>query len=139
MASRSLTQLLSKLSPNRLFLIDGLGAVLSALMLGGVLAHWEPVFGMPKPELYVLAGIAVVFAVYSLLCSWRLKGNWRPFLLGIGFANFFYCGLTLGLVIWHWDSLTLLGILYFIGESLIVLSLVSIELKRASSLKSGVE
>jgi hypothetical protein len=42
-------------------LIDSLGALLSALILGLVLTRWESVFGMPKRVLYFLAAIAAVF------------------------------------------------------------------------------
>jgi cation transport ATPase len=114
------------------FLIDGLGAVLTALLLSHVLARMESVFGMPKDILYLLAAVAGVFAVYSLLCYAFVRDRWRSFLRGIAVANTLYCTITLGLVISRWTSLTGLGITYFLVEIAIVMSLVTMEFKKAA-------
>lgn len=121
--------MLSNLSFKKLFLIDGIGAMFTALLLGQVLARFESVFGMPKHILYVLAGIAGCFALYSFLCSTLLKENWGPYLRGIAISNTLYCITTLGLVIYLNASLTGLGIAYFIGEIIVVMLLVSIEFR----------
>lgn len=117
--------------PRPFFLLDGLGAVLTALLLSQVLARFESVFGMPKDIVYLLALAAAVFALYSLLCYRLDPQSWRPFLRGIAVANTVYCITTLGLVIYWWPSLTWLGIAYFLGEIAIVMSLVVLEFKRA--------
>ena len=51
-----------------LFLMDGIGALVSALMLGFVLPHpmYFDLIGMPVVTLNGLAGLAVIFAGYSL-------------------------------------------------------------------------
>jgi hypothetical protein len=121
--------MLKNVSYKNIFLIDGMGAVLTALLLSQLLARLVPVFGMPSAILYPLAAIAACFAIYSLLCHLLVKKNWKPFLRGIAVANTLYCLTTLGWVIYLWNSLTWLGIAYFLGEILIVMTLVRVEIK----------
>ncbi|MCB9038886.1 MAG: hypothetical protein H6557_19915 [Lewinellaceae bacterium] len=122
-------KLVATLSPRKLFLIDGLGALLSAFLLGVVLVQWEHIFGMPPRVLYPLAAIAGAFAVYSLSCHWFPTQNHGPFLKGIAIANLLYCCLTLGLVVYWYPQLTALGVIYFLVEIGIVCSLAIVELK----------
>lgn len=126
--------LLNRIAPGikQLFLIDGLGALLSAFFLGVVLVRYHAYFGMPVPVLQVLAGIALVFALYSLSCHVLLKADGRPFLRAIALANLLYCALTAVLLVYHAGQLTPLGWTYFILELLIVCSLVRVELHVAS-------
>ncbi len=125
----SLEKVLKKLTYPRLFRLDGFGALLTALLLSQVLARFESVFGMPRDILFILAGTAACFAVYSFSCSLFIKENGRPFLLGIATANFIYCLVTLSLVIYLNPILTGLGMAYFIGEILLVMALVAVELR----------
>ena len=121
--------------PRQLFLIDGLGALLSAFMLGIVLVQLESYFGMPRPLLYRFAGIALVFSSYSLICYWRLKQRWNVYLFLIAFANLSYCCLTGVYLLLLWDQLTILGLFYFIIEILIVVLLAGIEISVAARSK----
>ncbi len=121
------------LAPKRLFLADGLGGMLSALLLGVVLARFQTTFGMPREVLYFLACLACAYAVFSLLSYWRIKTNWRPYMRGIAVANLLYCCLTIGLVIYHRQALTRLGVTYFLLEVLVILGLVVMELKTVST------
>lgn len=123
--------------PRRLFLLDGLGALLTGGLLVGLLASMEPAFGMPRATLYPLALIAAVFAAYSLTMAIVAGRNWRPLLRGIAVANLLYCGLTAALVVLHWDVMTPLGIAYFAGESGIVGCLVAVEWSVARLGKRG--
>jgi hypothetical protein len=84
------------LAPKRLFLMDGLGGMISALLLGVVLARFETTFGMPRKVLYLLSCLACVYAAYSFLNYWRMKENWKPYMQGIAIANSLYCCLTIG-------------------------------------------
>ena len=129
----ALEQLISKISPNKLFLVDSMGAVLTAFMLGCVLASFESMFGMPESVLHVLALIACIFAVYSFVCYLRLKENWRPYLKAIAIANLSYCVLSLGCVVYYYELMSALGVLYFVLEVIIVIPLVGLELKVASN------
>lgn len=119
-------------SSKRLFLIDSLGAALTVFFLVAVLARFEAYFGMPGKVLYFLALLAGVYAVYSASCYYFVKGRWRPFLRVIAIANLFYCCLTLGFMFAFYQRLSLLGLVYFLLEILLVVCLASIELKAAS-------
>lgn len=119
------------LTIRQFFLIDALGASLSTAMLGAVLTTFQPTFGMPVNILQILAVIAAVFALYSYRCYFRLPGNAPLFLRWIALANFFYCGLTLSLMIRYTGMLTFWGWAYFIGELIIVLALASLEYRTA--------
>ena len=116
-----------KYSAKRLFLIDGLGALTTALLLSQVLARFDSLFGMPRPILFLLSGIAFIFAIYSMSCHLLLKKNFTPFLAGIATANVLYCILTSGLVIYYFPALTGLDVAYFVGEIIIILLLVAAE------------
>lgn len=120
-------KLITKIEPQRLFLIDAIGALISALMLGVVLTQFEAYFGMPKATLYWLAGLAGVFAVYSLTCAIRLPAKWPAFMKGIAVINWSYCVLTAVLLVVMHSAMTPLGVLYFVGEIMIVSVLGMIE------------
>lgn len=125
------------LAPKRLFLVDGLGGMLSAFLLGVVLARFETVFGMPQKVLYFLSCFACMYATYSLLSYRRAKENWRPWMQAIAVANLLYCCLTIGLVIYHHQALTKLGLLYFLLEVVIITGLAIMELKTVSQFGSA--
>lgn len=119
------------LNTKTLFIIDGLGALLSAFLLGVVLVQLKHLFGMPKETLYFLAFLPCLFALYDLICYLKVQENDLFFLKGIALANLSYCCLSLVLVIQHYPQLTNLGFAYFILELIIVLILASIQLKIA--------
>lgn len=121
------------INPEKLFLTDSLGALLSAFFLFVVLKSFDEYFGMPKNVLNYLSAIALVFSVYSFACFYFLKKNWKVFLGIIVSANLLYTLLTLSLVFYHLKSLTLLGILYFVVEMIVVIALVSIEIRTLRS------
>lgn len=121
------------LSPQKLFLVDGLGALLSAFMLGVVLVHFKSVFGMPATTLYLLAFIPCIFVLYDVVCYLKVRENKRLFLKGIAVANLSYCLLSIVMLIYHYEQLTYLGILYFIGELIIVVLLANLQLRIASN------
>lgn len=117
------------LNPKQIFLIDGLGAVLTAILLGVILKSLYLYFGIPKNILNFLSLIACVFAVYSLSCYFFVQKKWRLFLKIIIFFNLLYCMFSTILVFYYYGFLTLLGIIYFVIELLIIACLVLIELK----------
>jgi hypothetical protein len=124
-------QLLPKLQPKTIFLIDGMGALVSAVLLGLVLTRLETFFGLPKNVLYVLAGIALLLAVYSLSNAFMQQINPSRRLKLIAVANLLYCLLTVVLLFIFYPQLTIFDVYYFMGELLIILSLASLELKAA--------
>jgi hypothetical protein len=116
------------LDHKRLFLIDGIGAVVTASLLAFLLVPYESTFGMPSRVLYVLAAIAAGFAVYSFACYLKQPSNWPPFLRIIAIANLSYCVLTLILLFVYRSQITIIGVAYFAGEILIVSALALYEL-----------
>ena len=116
------------LNPKRLFLIDSFGAFLTAFFLFAILRTFNEYFGMPKMTLDFLSIIALAFSVYSFCCFFLVSNNWHPFLKAISIVNLLYCCLTLGLVIYYYSLLTILGVTYFLIEIIIVVVLVFFEI-----------
>jgi hypothetical protein len=120
-------QKLGEIQPQKLFLVDSLGALLSAILLGLVLIRFENTFGMPQNVLYALAVIPCIFSIYSFLCFLRKTAHWRTCMKIIATANLLYCCLTVGLMVCFYERLTVLGLIYFVLEIIIVISLAVIE------------
>jgi hypothetical protein len=130
--SRFLTQF--TINPKTTFLIDSLGAFLTASILLSVQWRFQEYFGMPPEILSLLTIIAFTFTIYSFLCFLFLKKKWRIFLKAIVIANLLYCCLTTGLIIYYRSLLTTIGLTYFIAEIVVIGGLVFIEYK---TLKPG--
>ena len=113
--------------PKTLFLIDGLGALVTGISLLLMSAPLNEYVGMPPSVLHPLAWIAGVFAAYSLSCFAGFGPRWPLLMSLIGSANLLYRVATAMLVFQHSEQLTLLGIAYFVGEILIICTLVAIE------------
>lgn len=113
--------------PKRIFLIDGLGALLSAFLLIAVLARFQEFIGIPQRILYFLAGIASFFALYSHTCSLLVVEKWKVYLKIIMLANIAYCLLTIGVILYFRQTLTILGLIYFLGEISVIGILIWLE------------
>ncbi len=114
-----------------ILLLDGAGAVLSAVMHGLVLVAYEKSFGMPASILRVLGFVALLFAIYSFSSAF-FGGQKKALLLrGIAIANLLFCVVTSILIIYYFPQLTGLGLLYFVVEIMVVLVLVRYEFKFA--------
>jgi len=123
-------------NPKKLFLIDGLGAILSAFLLGVVLVKYESVFGIPLTTLYFLAAIPVLFAMHDLCCSKKNNDQIGKLLKRVAILNFLYCCISIVLAFYHFKTITIFGWTYILVEILIVLILAIIEYKVASRLNS---
>ena len=66
----------SAIEHKKLFLVDGVGALLSAILLW-VLAQFENMLGLPSKVLYVLSVMPCFFAIYSIFCFVKKIENWR--------------------------------------------------------------
>jgi len=117
------------------FLIDSLGASLTAILLFVVLKPFNEYFGMPTEVLTILCILALILAIYSFSCFAFSDNNSPKLLKIIIVANLTYCLLTLGLVIFFYNKLTILGITYFFGEILIICGIVYIEIKTFNKVK----
>ena len=121
-----------------IFLLDGVGAVLSALLLGIVLPAIQPWLGVPLRMLYGLALLPVVYAIYSFGCYAFADHRNPRWLLGIMSANAAYCVLTMSLLVVHAADLTLLGFVYFACDAVVILAVVTLEwsvLRRVRALR----
>lgn len=116
-------------NPKKLFLIDGLGAILSAFFLGVVLVRLESVFGIPTTTLYILAIIPIFFAIYDLYFYTTSNKDTGPFLKTIALLNILYCFVSIGFAFYHLDRITILGWLYILVETTIIIALANIEYK----------
>lgn len=117
------------LNGKSIFLLDGVGAVISALSLGLLLPAVQPWIGMPLWVLRLLAVLAVMFATYSLSC-YRFADHSNPLFLKVVIAaNLSYCVLSLYFVMTYFSALKLLGLIYFIAEKAIVLGIVFLEFR----------
>ncbi|WP_109300025.1 hypothetical protein [Aquimarina sp. AU474] len=118
--------------PKTLFLFDGIGALLSALILGSVFPMFIHVIGLPVDILYFLAFFPVVFLIYDICCYVSVKKKFRKWLTGIAILNLLYCGISIWSICSHYEHLTPLGFVYFLLEITIIVVLVIVELKVAS-------
>jgi hypothetical protein len=124
-------QILNKLknNPKKIFLLDALGAFLTASLLSFILAPKEDVFGMPSKTVYILSIIALCFFIYSFSCYKFIKTNWKPFLKLIIKLNSTYIIISVGLLFKHFNQLTFLGFTYFILEIIVIFIIVYLEIE----------
>ena len=120
------------LNPKIIFLMDSLGAMLTAILLFGVLARFEEVFGMPSTALYFLSAAALGCAAFSFYCFLFVNRSFCQFLRIIGTANLLYCVLTVALIIINFESVTKFGLAYFALELAVIAILMVVEFKAAS-------
>ena len=114
-------------NPRRLFLIDAIGALVTMMLLLLIQQFFQEYFRMPSEILLVLIVVAAVFCLYSMGCSFFVRSQWRLF-LGVMIAlNLLYCLLTLVFVIYCFQQLTAFGMLYFVGEGVVIGGLVCVE------------
>lgn len=116
-----------------IFLIDGIGAIISALFLGVILVHFQELIGMPKYLLYFLAVFPIFFAFYSFGCYFFLKKKLNSFLKGIAVLNLLYACLTISILLFYEHHLSFLGYTYFIIEVLILAILIRLEFKASQN------
>ena len=110
-----------------IFLVDGMGAGVSVMILGVVLPAYQPFIGMPTKTLYLLAALPAVFAIYDVYCYRRVNLAQAKWLRRIILANFAYCMLSGFAMVWYFDQLTPWGIAYFAAEFIVIMGLVFYE------------
>lgn len=121
-----------KNNPRYIFLMDGLGAILSAVLLALVLPLYVDLLGMPIETLFILSILPVVYAIYSLLCYLMDPFQWKFYLRVIAIANFLYCLVTMVYLVLNLEQTTIFGELYFVLEMIVVASLATFELKMSN-------
>ena len=135
----SVTKIINYLTgkPKILFLIDSLGAMLTAFFLLLILRNFNEYFGMPETILTYLAGITLCLCVYSICCFFFLTNYWSSFIYGIVVANLLYCVVTMALLIIYNAQLTIIGTIYFLLEIAIILGIVYVEFNVAKTIKKS--
>ncbi|WP_269236610.1 hypothetical protein [Flavobacterium flavigenum] len=123
----SILQLIIK--PKNIFLLDGFGALLTTLLIFFVLRTFNDFFGLSKNTLEFLAALALVFSIYSVSCYFLVNNNWKTFLKIICTANILYCVLTFGIILYYFQSISVSGIAYFIGEIIVICGIVFLEIR----------
>lgn len=123
-----------KFIDRNIFLIDGVGALLSAFMLGVVLRRFESFFGIPASALLVLALIPCFFVVYDLFCHRYGTAHRSRLLWIIALLNVVYCLLSLGFAYFHRSSLTIYGWVYILVEIVVVIWVAWYEIQLANKL-----
>lgn len=128
----SLKTIIGKISkkPRNVFLIDAYGAFLTTFFMGiFILFKSQLQVGMPSKYLFILAFMAAIFCVYSFLCSYFVPDKWQLFLKIIVLSNSLYCFLIFGILLFFYNQLSVLELIYFSGELLILIFLILFELK----------
>ncbi len=113
--------------PRMLFAVDAVGAFITASLLYGVLRKYPVFFAMSHDILSCLALIAVLFSVYSFACFAIMPLRWPYYLRIISIANLLYCILTMVYLILYRQYITVWDIAYFLGEIMVIVSLVYVE------------
>lgn len=124
--------------PRAIFLIDGLGALTSLILLFGVLRNYHEYIGLPQQILTYLSVFALCLFIFSASCYFFLKSHWSFFIKLLSFGNISYCIFSISILIYFYKSLTSIGISYFIIEKVIVLGLAYFELKLSASVVKGI-
>ncbi len=114
-----------------IFLVDGIGALISSLILGLVLPQFET--GFPYLVLTTLSVIALAYSVSSFSFFYLRKPAKSIWLKGTAIANIVYCFVTALILIIFFKQILSISLAYFIFEIVIILSLAIFELKLASS------
>ena len=113
--------------PKAIFLVDSIGAFLSAFCLLIISRFFSDFFGINPSTLQLLTILPIVFCNYSACCYLLIKRSYKPFILIIAIANFLYCLITMVLIFTHYSELTILGLSYFILELMIIGIIVYLE------------
>ena len=121
-------------NPRKIFIVDGVGALLSSFLLGVVLVEFEQEFGIPPSALYVLAALPILFALFDFL-SYRFSKKPATNFRLIAAMNLLYCGFSVGMALFHKSSITYLGWGYILGEIIIVSILALFELSLAKRIE----
>jgi len=113
--------------PKAIFLVDSIGAFLSAFCLLIISRFFSDFFGINPSTLQLLTILPIVFCIYSACCYLLIIRGYKPFILIIAIANFLYCLITMVLIFTHYSELTILGLSYFILELMIIGIIVYLE------------
>lgn len=118
-------------TPYKIFLADALGALVSVTFLLLIRCYKE-IFNVLEKDINILIYIPFILAVYSFGAYFLKPKKWFLYLNFVAVANLLYCLYTLYLVTNRFEVYSFLALIYFISEIVVILLLVSVELKLAS-------
>ncbi len=116
-----------QLNPRKIFLIDAIGALVSALLLFLVVGRVQPSFGISYDTIFSLAIIACNYFFFSLYSYLFLYKKPFRYLKMIALLNGLYSVLILVLFYHEFNTLAPLGKLYMIGDAAIVFAIATAE------------
>ncbi|MCM2354180.1 MAG: hypothetical protein NDI63_11250 [Pseudobdellovibrio sp.] len=115
-----------QLNEKNIFLLDGIGAALSACFTGLILIRYSLFLGINISTLQNLALLPSAYAIYSLSCYFFISKTKPWMLLTIIGANLFYCLISLFLILFR-ERITWRGQLLLSTEIVVVLLVVLLE------------
>ena len=118
--------------PERLLLVDALGAMTSALMMGIVVPIVDDWLGIPVVMSQTLALIPIGMILYDLLSYWRCTHRIAICLKGIAMLNLSYCIISIVHAIYYRKSIMVWGWTYLGLELLILIALIWLEWQLAN-------
>lgn len=118
------------MSIRKLFLLDGCGALVTALMLMLVLPKLDLLTGIDPDMITVMVLIAFLLAALSLTFFFTYNQQSYKVLQVVGISNLLYSGIVLVVLIAYGSSMKPLGIGYFILEGCIVAILGLAEIRK---------
>ncbi len=124
--------------PRKIFAIDAIGAIVSALSLYVVILPLNSYFGVSLKIVWILGGASLAFFLFSMFCALTSGKQVVTKLRIVITANLLYGVLTAFLILWNHSSITGLGIAYFVAEYSVIFALVMLErecLKKLNSVK----
>jgi hypothetical protein len=115
-----------RLNKKNIFLLDGMGAMLSLLLTGLILPNFSDLLGLPPQVLFFLALFPFLYSLYSF-GIYKFSKEIKPsYLLALIFANFFYCLISLFIIL-NLNSLTFWGVTLLICEILTIAIVIYLE------------
>ena len=125
--------MLDCISPSKVFLVDGFGALLTAVFIHLLATFFIDWVGLPVKVLRILTLVALMMAVFSFCCHLFGKGNNSKWLRVIMVANLVYIMSTAIILVIYRDQLKWPGLIYFLSEFVVVFILVRWEARIAIS------
>lgn len=116
-----------KRNPNQVFLIDGTGALITAISLLFLLPNLPELFQMPPHILRILGQAAVVLALYSWSHFFLKHSRTKLRIRIIALCNLIYCLVSIIFLYSYRQEISILDTLYFLFEIAIVMLLAAIE------------
>jgi hypothetical protein len=117
-----------QINHKNIFLLDGIGATLSAVLTGLILPMFSDFLGIPTLIFYCLAIFPVIYCLYSYSCYFFVKRIKPQMLIAIIWANLCYCLISSAVMLFLKD-ITIWGRLLLFSEVLVVIAVIALEIK----------